>query len=157
MFGISFSEIMIIAVLALVLLGPDELPAAAKKLGKALRMLRETTDGFRAEMRQLELGDEGPDSGLGALRDLHKIATDAASLVRSEVRALTELEPAPKVKMAVGLVPALEGRAHEAAAPDAAPAEPVQPDLPGLEAARAPAIEPAPATSHLPTTDGQAR
>ena len=106
MFGLSFTKIMIIAVLALVLLGPDQLPQAAKKLGQALRMLRQATDSFRAEMSQITQMDPGNDSGLGALRDLHKIATDAAGLVRNEIRALTEPAPAPPVKMAVGIVPA---------------------------------------------------
>ena len=34
MFGLGFGEIVIIAILALLLLGPDRLPEAAKTLGQ---------------------------------------------------------------------------------------------------------------------------
>jgi sec-independent protein translocase protein TatB len=58
MFGLSFVEIAIVAVLALLLLGPDQLPAAAKALGKGLRELRKATDElkgtFEREMVKLE-------------------------------------------------------------------------------------------------------
>jgi sec-independent protein translocase protein TatB len=65
MFGLSFAEILIIAVLALILLGPDQLPSAAKTLGKALRELKRTTDGFKDqiedEVRALDLeGEQAP-------------------------------------------------------------------------------------------------
>jgi sec-independent protein translocase protein TatB len=59
MFGLSFTEVVIIAILALVLLGPDQLPTAAKTMGKALRELKRATDGlkdqFEGEMRDLDL------------------------------------------------------------------------------------------------------
>jgi sec-independent protein translocase protein TatB len=50
MFGLSFGEIVIIAVLALVLLGPDRLPDAAKTLGKGLRELRKATDDLKDQV-----------------------------------------------------------------------------------------------------------
>ena len=58
MFGLSFVEIAIVAVLALLLLGPDQLPGMAKTLGKGLRELRRATDDlkgtFEQEMSKLE-------------------------------------------------------------------------------------------------------
>jgi sec-independent protein translocase protein TatB len=58
MFGLSFVEIAIVAILALLLLGPDQLPSAAKTLGKGLRELRKATDDlkgtFTSEMSKLE-------------------------------------------------------------------------------------------------------
>jgi sec-independent protein translocase protein TatB len=58
MFGLGFGEIVIVAILALVLLGPDRLPEAAKTLGKTLRDLKKATDGlkgqFEAEMYSVE-------------------------------------------------------------------------------------------------------
>ncbi len=50
MFGLSFGEIVIIAILALVLLGPDRLPDAAKTLGKGLRELRKATDDLKDQV-----------------------------------------------------------------------------------------------------------
>lgn len=63
MFGLSFAEIVIIAVLALILLGPDQLPTAAKTMGKALRELKKATDGLKDqiedEVRALDLEGDG--------------------------------------------------------------------------------------------------
>jgi sec-independent protein translocase protein TatB len=58
MFGLGMGEIVIIAIVALLFLGPDKLPTAAKSIGKTIR-------GFRAQTRELtdslerdtELGD----------------------------------------------------------------------------------------------------
>ncbi|GAC1348321.1 MAG: hypothetical protein NVSMB23_29170 [Myxococcales bacterium] len=60
MFGMSVVEIGIILVLALVLLGPDELPKVAKTVGKALRELRKTTDDLKStfEQEMVRLDDE---------------------------------------------------------------------------------------------------
>jgi sec-independent protein translocase protein TatB len=59
MFGLSFGEIVIIAVLALLLLGPDRLPEAAKTLGKGLRDLRKATDDLKDQVeREIYVGDE---------------------------------------------------------------------------------------------------
>jgi sec-independent protein translocase protein TatB len=58
MFGLSFGEIVIIAVLALLLLGPDRLPEAAKTLGKGLRDIRKATDDLKDQVeREINLDD----------------------------------------------------------------------------------------------------
>jgi sec-independent protein translocase protein TatB len=50
MFGLSFTEIVIIAVLALILLGPDKLPEAARTAGKLMRELRRATDDIKDQL-----------------------------------------------------------------------------------------------------------
>jgi sec-independent protein translocase protein TatB len=58
MFGLSFGEIVIIAVIALLLLGPDRLPDAAKTLGKGLRELRRATDDLKDQVeREISFDD----------------------------------------------------------------------------------------------------
>jgi sec-independent protein translocase protein TatB len=52
MFGLSFGEIVIIAVIALLLLGPDRLPEAAKTLGKGLREIRRATDDLKDQVQK---------------------------------------------------------------------------------------------------------
>jgi sec-independent protein translocase protein TatB len=52
MFGLSMGEIVIIAVLALLLLGPDRLPDAAKTLGKGLRELRKATEDLKDQVER---------------------------------------------------------------------------------------------------------
>jgi sec-independent protein translocase protein TatB len=52
MFGLSFGEIVIIAIVAVLLLGPDRLPEAAKTLGKGLREIRRATDDLKDHVEQ---------------------------------------------------------------------------------------------------------
>jgi sec-independent protein translocase protein TatB len=52
MFGLSFGEILIIAVIALLLLGPERLPDAAKTLGKGLRQIRRATDDLKDQVER---------------------------------------------------------------------------------------------------------
>ncbi len=58
MFGISGFELVIVAVLALILLGPDRLPDAAKTLGKALREVRRATDDLKDKIEDEMYADE---------------------------------------------------------------------------------------------------
>ena len=58
MFGLGFGEIVIIAILALVLLGPERLPDAAKTLGKTLRELRKHTDDLKEQFENEVYADE---------------------------------------------------------------------------------------------------
>jgi sec-independent protein translocase protein TatB len=146
MFGMSFMELAIVAVLALVLLGPDELPGAARKIGKALRALRQATDGLRTEVSQLQAG-AGDDGGLGALRDLHKLATDTAALVKGEVLALAEFDPAPSMERAEGIVPVATGE----------PPPVIQAADPALEAALASAQPAASGPATGPAVPGEQR
>lgn len=46
MFGVSFSEVVLILALAIVVLGPDKLPEAGRFLGKTLRQWRTLKNDF---------------------------------------------------------------------------------------------------------------
>lgn len=46
MFGVSFSEVILILALAVIVLGPDKLPEAGRFLGKTLRQLRTIKNDF---------------------------------------------------------------------------------------------------------------
>jgi sec-independent protein translocase protein TatB len=50
--GLSMTEVIIILGLALLLLGPDQLPQLARSLGKGLRELRKTTDDLKSQFEQ---------------------------------------------------------------------------------------------------------
>lgn len=55
MFDIGFGELLLIAVLALVVLGPERLPKAARTLGTLLRRVRSGWESVRAEVeREIE-------------------------------------------------------------------------------------------------------
>ena len=49
--SLGFTEIMVVLVVALLVLGPARLPDAARSVGKAIRELRNLTSGFEREVR----------------------------------------------------------------------------------------------------------
>ena len=58
MFDIGFSELMLISVVALLVLGPERLPGAARTVGSFVRKARQSWDSVRTEFeRQLALED----------------------------------------------------------------------------------------------------
>ena len=61
MFDVGFSEVVIIAIIALVILGPERLPKVARTLGfwvgKARRMVADVKADIDREMRESELAD----------------------------------------------------------------------------------------------------
>ena len=52
MFNLSGSEVIIILILALVILGPDKLPDAMRRAGRTWAELRKLSDGFQEEVRK---------------------------------------------------------------------------------------------------------
>ncbi len=60
MLGMSGTELVIILALALLLLGPDQLPSVAKMLGKGMREIRKATDDLKStfEQEMVKLDDE---------------------------------------------------------------------------------------------------
>jgi sec-independent protein translocase protein TatB len=51
MFNVTGTELVIIFLVALVVLGPDRLPAAARTVGKILHQVREVSNGFQKELK----------------------------------------------------------------------------------------------------------
>ena len=62
MFGLGFTEILLIAIVALLFIGPDKLPetmkSIAKALGKAKRMFDDTKSTIENELRVHDLREE---------------------------------------------------------------------------------------------------
>jgi sec-independent protein translocase protein TatB len=70
-FGISLTEIIIIAIVALVVVGPQKLPGMLRTLGEWIGKLRRLTSEVRAQTGIDEiLRSEGIDGGLGELRGM---------------------------------------------------------------------------------------
>ncbi|MGA8731802.1 MAG: twin-arginine translocase TatA/TatE family subunit [Terracidiphilus sp.] len=57
MFDLSLPKLLILAVIALVIFGPNELPTIAAQAGRALRDLRTIAEGAKNDLRE-ELGPE---------------------------------------------------------------------------------------------------
>lgn len=51
MFNIGGGEFLVIAIIALIVLGPQRLPDAARQVGKAMGELRRLSSGFQSELK----------------------------------------------------------------------------------------------------------
>ena len=116
MFDIGFSELLVIGVVALVVIGPEKLPRLARTLGHLAGKLQRYVSDVKADInREIELED------LKKMRDsMQQAASDFQTSVTSEV-SKTEAE---LNKTGDELNKALEGQPAEAAKP----AEPAKPD-----------------------------
>jgi sec-independent protein translocase protein TatB len=85
MFDIGFSELMVIAVVALLVIGPERLPKAARTLGHLFGRMQRYVNDVKADIsREMELDE---------LRKLQASMEDAArSVERSVSKELSETE-----------------------------------------------------------------
>ena len=60
MFGIGWQELIIIAVIALLVVGPKKLPDLAKTLGKGFSEFRRAADGVTDDLKQTMQSDDKP-------------------------------------------------------------------------------------------------
>jgi len=60
MFGIGMQELIIIAIIALLIVGPKKLPDLAKSLGKGFSEFRRAADGVTEDIKQAVKEDEKP-------------------------------------------------------------------------------------------------
>jgi len=66
MFGIGVQELIIIAIIALLIVGPKKLPDLAKTLGKGFRDFKNATEGITDDLKDaLKEEDKKPDQDDG--------------------------------------------------------------------------------------------
>jgi len=91
-FGISFTELLVIALVALIVVGPQKLPGMLRALGDWVRRLRSLSTEVRAQTGIDEiLREEGIEGGLAELRGI--LRGDLSSVGRARDRP-TPLPPA---------------------------------------------------------------
>ncbi|MBL8504807.1 MAG: twin-arginine translocase subunit TatB [Methylobacillus glycogenes] len=93
MFDVGFSEMMVIAIVALVVLGPEKLPKIARTVGKFYGSMQRYMSGFKADIER-EV----------ALDNMRKATAEAQ-------QKLLELQS--QVKVLSGEIPELAARAQE--------------------------------------------
>jgi sec-independent protein translocase protein TatB len=138
-FDIGFSEIMVIAVVALIVIGPERLPKVARTLGHMFGRLQRYVNEVKADInREMELEElrKLQSQVQSAARDIEQSMTHAAQSVETGMRSVeTELNQAGASE---GSAAAPAAASPPASAQSAAPKEdpgdaPRQPTLPGID------------------------
>ncbi len=159
MLDIGGGELLVIGIVALVVIGPKELPGllrtAGNAMGKVRRMAAEFRGQFDEAMREAEL--EEAKKAFNSVDDAARSATTGGfnplDTIRNEIKAVKEemkgpqpaADPSPASTPAPAATTATVEPAPAAPAPVvAAPAEPIaiQPAVASVEAAPPPAVEP---------------
>ncbi len=110
MFDIGFSEILLIAVVALVVIGPERLPKVARTAGFLLGRFQRYVSGVRADInRELQLeelrkaGESLQTSMQSGMDAVHQTAQDASQIVTQTVAQMQPNVP-PAVPAETGSV-----------------------------------------------------
>ncbi|NMY83532.1 Sec-independent protein translocase subunit TatB [Pseudomonas sp. WS 5411] len=131
MFGISFSELLLVGLVALLVLGPERLPGAARTAGLWVGRLKRSFNAIKQEVER----EIGADEIRRQLHNEHilSLEQEARKILTPQQQAPTPLEPVAEQSIA----PMAE------TAPIATPAPPAEP-------APTPAASPAPHDPTLP-------
>jgi sec-independent protein translocase protein TatB len=136
MFDIGFSEIVVIAVVALIVIGPERLPKTARMLGHLFGRLQRYVNEVKADInREMELDElrrlkqEVKSAASDFERSVQSVASDFHSSVRSVEQQLNEASGASPERS--------EGAAFIASSPTEPTAPPEEPSrqasLPGID------------------------
>lgn len=118
-FNLQGSEIIIVLLLALVVLGPEKLPDAMRKMGQAYAELKKMSAGFQSEFRA------AVDEPLREIRDTANVLRDSADFTklqageRDEKPKSAEMAPADPNDVPVAETPTFESPSDDTA--DAGP------------------------------------
>ena len=72
MFNIGPLELVVLALVGVIVLGPDRIPGVARDAARMIRQLRDMATGARSQLKN-ELGPEFADVGLDSLRELRSL------------------------------------------------------------------------------------
>ncbi|MBI5642242.1 MAG: twin-arginine translocase subunit TatB [Deltaproteobacteria bacterium] len=61
MFGIGFTELLIILIVALIVIGPDKLPGMARAFGRAYAEFRRASEDLKRNIADIDLTDKKTD------------------------------------------------------------------------------------------------
>jgi sec-independent protein translocase protein TatB len=128
MFDIGWSEILVIAVVAIVVVGPKELPRMLRAFGKTMGQVRRTANDFRRQF------DE-------ALREAERDA--GLDDTRKQLQAISRVDPLKDAQKELDATMRPAAKPKPISTPKAVPAPPVEPTPPGIDAQPPKTAEPA--------------
>lgn len=79
MFGLGWTELLVIGVVALIVIGPKDLPVMMNRMGKAVSAIRRMGSEFQREINKA--------SGLDQITDLRKSITEPLKQTAAEIRS----------------------------------------------------------------------
>ncbi|RON15380.1 Sec-independent protein translocase protein TatB [Pseudomonas frederiksbergensis] len=122
MFGISFSELLLVGLVALLVLGPERLPGAARTAGLWVGRLKRSFNAIKQEVEREIGADE-------IRRQLHNEHILSLEQEARKIFTPTQQEPTPVEPVATQTIhpPAAEAAPVVAATEPALPVEPVAP------------------------------
>lgn len=142
MFDIGFSELVIIAVVALIVIGPERLPKAARTMGHLLGRLQRYVNDVKSDInREMELEElrKLQQQVQGAAREIETSVSSAVRDFETGARAVEgELSAAAAPTPSPASLPPLAEPPPDAGAPSAVPAATPEPpsrqaNLPGFD------------------------
>ncbi|MFG1358157.1 Sec-independent protein translocase protein TatB [Xanthobacter pseudotagetidis] len=147
MFEIGWSELMLIGIVALIVIGPHELPTVLRTVGKTVAKLRRMAGEFQGQFQEaLREAD---------IADMRKEITDITDSARSTLATADMFDPLKSIREEIRST--VEGgtkteapRPEEPKAPDAPPAAAAAADPAPAELIPPPPAEPLPAPSFDP-------
>jgi sec-independent protein translocase protein TatB len=153
-FNVGPFELMVLAIVGLVVLGPDRLPGLAKDAARLIRSLREMATGARQQLRD-ELGPEFADVDL---RNLNPRTAVQRAMFGDDVPDFTKYDPRRLNPSAVMRDVIFGDAPDSAAAADGEPVKPVSMQKGAPPAAASPNGRPRPRPRPGPKTpyDGDA-
>lgn len=118
MFDIGFAELLIIAVVGLVVLGPEKLPVAARTVGLWVRKAKRTIGGIQSEIneelrleemkRQVVMKQDELDRELDEMREPFSEALGNNSPLANSISAPEQKKPESKTDQATVETPPIE-------------------------------------------------
>ena len=105
MFNLSGSEIVVILLLALIVLGPEKLPEAIRKFGRVYSEVRKISNGFQSEFKNAF------DEPMRELRETAQMTRDAVMKplhVEPEVKPEVKPEAKPEAQIPETATPDVE-------------------------------------------------
>lgn len=170
MFEVAWSELFIVLIVAIIVIGPKELPGALRTFGRLLGKLRRQADEFRRQFEESmrEAGGEDLQKELNELRRHNPLNEIRNTIEEAAREASRPILPAPEVSAAKPEEPpAVHETPSEPEAKPQLPAPSAEPALPPPTAAPAetsgpakatgPEKEPAVSRGHEPVVNGQHR
>lgn len=155
MFEIGWSELLLIGIVALIAIGPKELPTVLRTLGqwmsKLRRMASEFQSQFQEAMREAEMADLKKQVDEMTSQAQSYASFDPVSEVKRELESTQQQIESAMVDTAGAATPS----SPVAAEPSASPAGAALPAAPATDAAAPPSAAPEPATADAAKPDGK--